>query len=208
MIYCYPGSDAPIQQGDIFVHLPRIEVSLDRILVFASQGMSEKMWSELIKEPQPVAAVFGARPVPAIVASQDCDASGAEDITLCEIRPFREVERRARDTRKPGSWARILTQHARVNRKWFYLPPDSGLGFEDKMAVDFRITIRLPRVDLEKHLWLRKGRLNDEAEAHFRERIAEFFRRYPYDEWYPLNKEEMAAYLKDHPEAEPRHYQI
>lgn len=32
-MYEYPGPDAPIRQGDIFVGLPRVEVSLGRIPV-------------------------------------------------------------------------------------------------------------------------------------------------------------------------------
>ena len=69
------------------------------------------------------------------------------------------------------------------------------------MGVDFLVTLRIPRIDLEEYSYLRKGRLNENAEAHFRERIAEFFRRYPYNEWYPLNQEEMEEYKKRYPEA-------
>ena len=46
-----------------------------------------------------------------------------------------------------------------------------------------------------------------EADEHFRERLAEFFRRYPYDEWYPLEKAEFAEYKKSYPETEPREWQ-
>jgi len=43
-----------------------------------------------------------------------------------------------------------------------------------------------------------------EAEA---ERVAEFYRRYPYDEWYTLNAAELAAYRRDHPDADPYPWQ-
>ncbi|MBM4082926.1 MAG: hypothetical protein FJ278_24680 [Planctomycetes bacterium] len=58
--------------------------------------------------------------------------------------------------------------------------------------MDFMVTIRVPLQDLAALRSLRKGRLNPIADEHFRERIAEFFRRYPYDEWYPLDQREFA----------------
>jgi hypothetical protein len=103
----------------------------------------------------------------------------------------------------PKKWKNIITQQARINQKWFYLPPDEKVGFAQKMGVDFLVTLRVPRVDLETLRSLRKGRLNAIADEHFRERIAEFFRRYPYDEWYPLNKEELQAYVEEYPDAKP-----
>ncbi|WP_155996384.1 hypothetical protein [Verrucomicrobium sp. 3C] len=45
--------------------------------------------------------------------------------------------------------------------------------------------------------------MNGIADEHFRERIAEFFRRYPYDEWYPLNQDELQTYLEEYPDAKP-----
>jgi len=75
------------------------------------------------------------------------------------------------------------------------------------MAVDFLVTLRIPREDLESLRSLRKGRLNPVADEHFRERIAEFFRRYPYDEWYPLNQEELATYAAAHEGTKPYPWQ-
>ncbi|HUW31054.1 MAG TPA: hypothetical protein VM223_05525, partial [Planctomycetota bacterium] len=69
------------------------------------------------------------------------------------------------------------------------------------------VTLRVLRLDLEALRHRRRGRLNDVALAHFRERVAEFYRRYPYNEWYPLNKDELKAYLKDHPGSEPYRWQ-
>jgi hypothetical protein len=45
------------------------------------------------------------------------------------------------------------------------------------------------------------------ADEHFRERIADFFRRYPYDEWYALNHEELAAYQQEYPDTNPYPWQ-
>lgn len=63
------------------------------------------------------------------------------------------------------------------------------------MAVDFGEIVSIARCDIEDNLReLRKCRLNKVAYEHYRECIAQYYRRYPYDEWYPLNKEEFEAY--------------
>jgi len=203
LIYEFPGQAEPIKQGDIFVGIPRFDFALKRIAVVVGDHPEETSWESVAKEGSPVTTIIQARPVTGIVISQNCDALRAPDINLCEVRDFRTVELKSKETNKATGWSRIITQHARLNQKWFYLPPDEKIGFTEKMGADLMVTIRLPRVDLEALRHLRKGRLNEMAAAHFRERIAEFYRRYPYDEWYPLNKEEMKAYRKDYPEAKP-----
>jgi hypothetical protein len=169
--------------------------------------IEEMTWVEAADGGQAVRAIMPARPVAAIVVSQDCDALRAPDLTLCEIRPFQDVERKSKDTTSPRRWVSILTQQARINQKWFYLPPDPRVGFRARMAVDFLVAFCLPRVELEELRGRRAGRLNEYAQAHFRERIAEFFRRYPYDEWYALDAAELAVYQRDHPDAEPYPWQ-
>jgi hypothetical protein len=58
----------------------------------------------------------------------------ASFVTLCEIRDFRDVERKCKDTALPKKWKNIITQQAWLNQKWFYLPPDERIGFhEDSM---------------------------------------------------------------------------
>lgn len=203
MIYTFPNVDEPIRQGDVFGDLPRVDVSVGEFTLLEGDCAVRADWAEVAETGEIVSAVFPVRPVKAIVATQDCDNIHGTDITLCEIRDFRDVYKQSKDTSKVKSWVNILTQHARLNLKWFYLPPDDRVGLRDKSAVDFTITIRMQRVDLEGMRHLRKGRLNDVADEHFRERIAEFFRRYPYDEWYPLNADELAEYQDRHPEAKP-----
>lgn len=208
MIYDYPDFDAPIRQGDIIVGLPRVEVSLGEIAVLEKdESVTKREWRDIALHEREVTALLPVRPVAAIVATQDCDATHAQDITLCEIRPFHHVERKAAQTTAPKAWKNILTQHARINQKWFYLPPDQGIGFAEKMAVDFMVTLRVPRAELEALRDLRKGRLNALADEHFRERIAEFFRRYPYDEWYSLAPEELKTYIDEYPGTQPYPWQ-
>ncbi|MCX7347191.1 MAG: hypothetical protein NTU78_15920 [Alphaproteobacteria bacterium] len=203
MIYEYPEVTAPIRQGDVFIGLPRIDLSLERVVIAGESEERIATWAEIAANNAPVSVIVPARPVAAMVATQDCDALRSRDINLCEIRDFRDVERKSKDTQAAKAWKDIITQHARINQKWFYLPPDSRIGFDRKMAVDFMVTLRVPRADLEALRILRKGRLNSIADEHFRERIAEFFRRYPYDEWYPLDREEFAAYRREYSDVVP-----
>ena len=207
MIYEYPEQDTPIRQGDIFIGIPRMEISLKRIAVVFSDRIEELNWEDISDNREPLTAILPIKSVIAIVLSQDCDALRAPDITLCEIRKFSDVELKSKDTTRVKKWVNILTQQARINQKWFYLPPDPKVGFEEKMGADFLVTLHVPREELEDFRHLRKGRLNDVAEAHFRERIAEFFRRYPYNEWYSLNDEEMIEYKERYPETKPYPWQ-
>ena len=203
MIYDSLPATAPLRQGDIFVGLPRIDIKLDEIAIAGAEGPEATKWEDIATTTEPVNAIVSLRPVTCIVATQDCDASRSRDITLCEIREFAAVEGKAKNTVAARSWVSIITQHARINLKWFYMPPDPALQLDEKMAVDFSMTMRVLRSDLELLFSLRKGRLNSVACQHFRERISEFFRRYPYDEWYALNKDELAAYTKDYPGTTP-----
>jgi hypothetical protein len=203
VIYDFPAITEPIRQGDIFVSLPRIDLSLNEIPVIADDGQEIRNWADIAAAGQPVTALLAIRPVTAIVITQDCDNTNGRDISLCEIRNFREVERLAINTKNPKGWMSIITKHARVNLKWFYLPPDSRVGFEDKMGVDFTVTLRVPKLELEELRSLRRACLNDVADEHFRERLSEFYRRYPYDEWYPLNSEEFSEYQRIYPETKP-----
>jgi len=203
MIYEFHGDSSPIRQGDIFVRLPRVDFALDEMALVSQTEDRSVAWSEIANKNEPLDIIVSVRSVPAIVATQDCDALRSTDITLCEIRNFRDVERKSQNTSSPKKFKDLITQHARINQKWFYLPPDERIGFEEKMAVDFTVTLRLPRENLERmRSSFRKGRLNQVADEHFRERIAEFFRRYPYNEWYPLSGEELKAYLKQYPDTE------
>jgi hypothetical protein len=209
VIYEYPDREDPIEQGDIFVGLPRPDVPLDEVAFLAPSGPMQASWEELALRGLPVKATVQLTPVSAIVISQNCDALRGPHVSLCEIQDFRSVEKKALqmpDT--PKKWQGMLTQQARLNQKWFYLPPNSDLGWDEKMAADFRMTLRLPHDGLLKLRGFRRARLIRMASDHFRERIADFFRRYSYDEWYPLTPEEFEAYQKDsHGDAEPFHWQ-
>ncbi len=145
MIYTNVDISEPLRQGDVFTRLPRIDISLDSLVLADESGERQVAWRDICQRQDSIEAILPIRSVAAIVATQDCDATRSPDITLCEIRKFKDVEGKSRDTKSAKSWKNILTQHARVNQKWFYLPPDRSIGFTEKMAVDFLVTIRLPR---------------------------------------------------------------
>jgi hypothetical protein len=198
VIYDSVGPDEPVRQGDIFVRIPRIDVNLSRLIAISSvKGPTPDSWKDLegLDEPTTIAATV--RPVTGVVISQDCDASRSEDISFCEVQRFEMVDGKARGfaNLKPKARQSIVTTHARFNQKWFYMPPAPSFGIHEPMAVDFRIPIRVLRENVEAmRPTNRIGRLNEVGYAHFRERISEFFRRYPYDEWYALSPEELAEY--------------
>ena len=205
MIYEFPDLDEPIRQGDVFVGIPRVEVSLKTICVIEEYELQETLWEDISHQKEPISLVLPTRPVSAIVATQDCDAQRSIDISLCEIRKFQDIYNVS--PKSIDKWNEVITTHSRFNLKWFYLPPDPRIGFEDRMGVDFQVTLHVPRVELEEMIHFRKGRLNPTADEHFRERLSEFYRRYPYDEWYPLSKEEFERYKNKHPEAKPYSWQ-
>lgn len=196
MIYDPCDPVEPIRQGDIFFGIPRAEVSLKSITLVLpdSEQPLAGPWESVAQAGRPVPALIPVRPVIGIVGTQECDAQRADDITLFEVRPFPQVYAAAKETKKPSSWVKVITEHSRSNMKWFYLPVDPGVGFEERMGVDFLASLRVPREDLEAFRSHRRGRLNAIASEHFRERLSDFFRRYAYDEWYPLNPAELEAY--------------
>jgi hypothetical protein len=188
--------------------LPRFDYSLSQLLVLSDDEREdeETNWESIIERgDSDVTIAVNARPVAAIVITQDCDTLRADQITLCEIRPLEKIVPSLGGTLTKQ--VKNLIQASKKNLKWFYLPEDGELGFNKRMAVDFQVTLTVARQDLEAVRHLRKRRLNPEADEHFRERLAEFFRRYPVDEWYPLTAAEFSEYEKDYPEAERRSYQ-
>lgn len=197
MIYEFPEQDEPIRQGDIFNPLPLTITSLDKLPILTEdQEFIESDWlnvcgQEAIIAQLPVKSAWG------IVATQDCDAIRAPIISFFQILEFGQVTGLTLPI-TPKKWVSMITMKSRLNARWFYLPSDNAIGFENRMAINFHFTFQVPREDLEKHSGqLRKGRLNEVSYQHYRESIARYFRRYPYDEWYPLTKEEFAEYDRE-----------
>jgi hypothetical protein len=212
MIYDFPKTQDLIRQGDIFRYIPKIDLDLNTLRIYSEteDALIQESWLTATTHFEEISTLVAIKPVTAIVITQDCDAVRNDDIALCEILKFAEVERSVKDKTSPNAFMSAITKQSRLNQKWFYLPPDETIGFSLKMGVDFHLVTMTSRSYLEDNISkLRIGRLNKIALEHFREKLSEYFRRYPYDEWYPLNKEEFIEYKKNKPEPiEPFPYQV
>lgn len=199
MIYQTVPADDPLRQGDIFRSIPRAELSLAKMAVISSSdGPQETAWDDLVRDgvKEPIAAIVGIEPVTAIVISQNCDAARGKDISLCAVEPLDKFIAANQHATNPDKWNNQLLKHAHSPR-YFYLPEDRSFGILERMTADFRSVIRLMREDLLiMRGTYRIGRLNEVASEHLRESLAQFFRRYPVNEWYPLTKDEAEAYAR------------
>lgn len=200
MIYERVQPERPIRQGDILRNIPRLELSLAAIPVVDEEGSRVASWQELLDEAteDDLTAVVKLKAVSGIVITQDCDAVRGKDLSLALLDDFQIVTNKSPET--PKSWWRHITNHAKSNLRYFYLPPDGDFGFDRPMAADFRTILRVPREEVLMQGATRVGRLNTVAYEHFRESLAQFFRRYPYNEWYPLTKEQVEDYAQSCPE--------
>jgi hypothetical protein len=216
MIYKVVDANEPIRQGDIFRSIPHVIYDPENLFEITEGNGSrikkkpsnwiDKIGNHDIRVAVRVQSCIG------IVINQDCDTQRQDYIALFEINDFFTVTNISMG-KDPIKWiAENLPKKAREAQgaKWFYLPPDLTFGFEDKMAVDFRSVVTVPSLFLDHNKTkLRIGRLNHEADEHFREHMSNYFRRYAYDEWYPFSKAEFNAYqsIKGNENSEPRDYQ-
>jgi hypothetical protein len=206
MIYETIPADAPIQQGDVFSNIPKIEVSLASLSVALPTGGTRQMtWRDALQSgSETILSILPLEPVTAIAITQNCDAIRSDSIVLSQIFGFTEATGKAPTT--PKNWKTVIKELGRQLRL-FYLPSSSEVGFDEPKVCDFGVLLRIPRRDLEEMRDCRVGRLNSLATEHFRETLAQYFRRYPYNEWYPLTKDQFATYVAEIPEAEPYPWQ-
>src|SRR3712207_500193 len=99
MIYEIPALSSPIRQGDIFLNVPSVDLPPEKIISINEDETLESLtWDEFASNNQIVSSVLAVRPTIGIVGNQDCDNLRARDITLFEVRPFRDVEKKSKDT--------------------------------------------------------------------------------------------------------------
>ena len=198
MIYEAIETGAPIRQGDIFRNIPRVDFSLSQLAVMETDGeLSESSWRDFIDEPEgetALRAVLPIKPVDAIVVTQDCDCVRSNFLSLCQIDTYKDATGKSPTT--PKAWQRQIISEMTKQPKLFYLPMDETLGRPERCVVDFRMVLPVKRTDLEGMRDTRSARLNPVAYEHFREALAQFFRRYPVNGWYPLTREELASYAE------------
>jgi hypothetical protein len=194
---CYEklDGDQPLRQGDIFSSLPFPNISLDNVQAVSEDGYLEATNWANAQSKKEISATVVLEKTWGIVATQDCDATWRASISLFRIRPFEEVY--GNPIKKELGLVHALTERTCKNASWFYLPKDVDIGINDALGVNFHEIFQVQKVDLEKYINLRKGRLLPFAYEHYREAIAQYFRRYPYNEWYPFNKVQLEAYAND-----------
>jgi len=202
MIFQTVQSDEPIRQGDVFVNLPRCDISLAQLFVLKPSATDSfqahrQSWQQALNESGSGVGAINASvsivPVNAIVVSQDCDVARSESISFCEIVQLTDVLEEAKKFTEPKHWASFVKRHS-DNPKWLYLPAWRENGLKERSAIDFCSVFQLSAIDASSIIDCRVGRLNEYAFQHFREKVANFFRRYAVDRWYSLTKEELAAY--------------
>lgn len=196
MIYEVVSPDAPIQQGDILFPIPMIEPpQLDSVELLSEDGVVSCKWLSVTQDGSGDKIIATKiNPVWGIVATQNCDAIRAPEISCFFIGEFYSVTCLNKPTTPEKGIKEIVSQTQR-NNKWFYLPPDSEIGFTQPMAANFLRIFQLDRDSLEKDIAvLRKGRLNSIAYEHYRECISQHFRRYSFNPWYPLSQGEFESY--------------
>jgi hypothetical protein len=195
MFYEFPSSSEIIEQGDIFLNIPRVDIDFEMEILGEENKPESITWEEIVANNKDVSGILGITSVPAIVATQKCDAQKEDYITLCEIVKLSEFPAfTTLEIQSPKNRVDTLVKKNREMPGIFYLPPNDVIGFTNRMAVNFLSTIRLRRKNLEQFKSNRKGRLNKIAYEHFREKLSHFFHRYAWNEWYILNKKEIGEH--------------
>ena len=196
MIYEVVGSTEPVQQGDIFRNIPRVDFSLSSLAIIDDDNEPKNMtWRDIVMSnpAAPISAVLAVKPVTAIVITQNCDATRGQTLSLCQVEEYLTAVNQSAP-KSPKAWQSLLMKFSRTNNRFFYLPEGNRFGMTVRSVVDFRVVLPVPRVDLESMRDLRVARLNRVALEHFRESISHFFRRYAFNEWYSLTREEFNSY--------------
>lgn len=199
MIYVPVETNEPIRQGDIFSDLPLTTINLNS-LVFkheTDEQFQTGPWSA-IENKSDLTARLDIVPTWAIVLSQDCDTIRKPTISLCRIDLLNKIIPDD-PSRSANGWQEKITGELRKRPHVFYLPSDLNeytfkIGFPNRMFANFETVFQIDRKGLEDHRELRKGRLNTEADEHYRESASQYFRRYPYEEHYTLTKDETDEY--------------
>ncbi len=189
MVYDSVSLEDNLRQGDIFWNLPYVYFNLDELFVFYNESLFEETsWIDLKKEEVQILA--SAERTYAIILSQDCDCIREEFISLFIVSDWDKAYTSSK------KWMLEIINLNRSSPSKMYLPHDKNFNIEKKMHIDFCQIFQIKRENLENLKNLRICRLNEEAMEHFREKVAYYFHRYAFDEYYPLDKNEMDKYEK------------
>src|SRR6266481_1901995 len=94
MIYEAVGPTEPVQQGDIFRNIPRVDFSLSALAIIDKDDQTkEATWRDVVtlNPDEPISAILAVKPVTAIVITQNCDAARGQTLSLCQIEDYLEA---------------------------------------------------------------------------------------------------------------------
>lgn len=192
-----------IEQADIFLDLPFLDIISVKVQAIEAKDGEFKYKEIDLDDYSPPDdgsilnnVIANLELKPGIVISQNCDNLRRDHISFCEIKNLSKIENNFVQM-QPGKRIKYLTKEYKHKETYFYLPEEDGI-FEDKMAVDFSRIYQIQRVVLEKILKKRIASLSEIPLEHFRIKIANYFKRYAYDSWYVLRKEEYISYYEKH----------
>lgn len=189
MIYRSVLPQREIRQGDVFHNLPFVRFDLEDLSVISNENsVIQTSWREITQDEIPI--ITSLEKKFAIVISQDCDCLRNTYVSLVLIRPLN------RNISSVKSWMKEIIKINQKEPSKMYLPSDSNFNILERMFIDFSTTFNILRENLNANRALRICRLNNEALEHFQEKLGNYFRRYAFDEYYPLNNQEMDEYEK------------
>lgn len=198
MIYEPVDVDLPLRQGDIFVSIALPEWSMTEVPRLKEDGSFEQIDLSAVNAPTDVHAVVLLRMSTVIVVSQDCDCARGEYVSVAPVVGISTIIPDGQEPKNPKRWASYISKSAKEKLRYFYLPPDGNRVIAVKSVADFRSVSRVRLADmLSVRARGRRMRLNEVASDHFKEQLAHFFRRYAYNEWYPMDRDEFAAYREE-----------
>ena len=200
-IYEELNEEISINQGDIFLNLPFVQIDDAKILTFnGEKGVEKDLSKHTYKDQINTKAITKLKVLPGIIISQNCDILRSEYLSFCAIRPLEEVDGTYKnDFAKKSDLDKkkidYFTKKYKFQEKYFYLPIDKTKIFQTRMAVDFSTIFQVKTEVIKKLLKGRKLKLNKIASTQFRQKMSNYFLRFVYDPWYPLNKDEFEVYL-------------
>lgn len=180
--YRRPPLDAPLTQGDIFIGVPMIGVSLEPMYRVLPSGDTFKLESvEPDKITDDMLLVELVRLTKAIVISQSCDAERAQGIMLAPVIDFNMEGRK----KVSDQWRKINLQATSLaETKFVYLPGNPHLKLPRSTA-DFGDAFTLPRTFLVE--LAKRGRriagLGEKAIAYLQFRLNVMLTRVAQDDY-------------------------
>jgi hypothetical protein len=196
--YVPQANSVELGQGDIFSSLPFIEIDSPKVVELIAEGdqlvpKEIDLVNYISSQPRETNLAVKSTLQAAIIITQNCDLLRSDYVSYCKVTRLRNVEKNMSDSQ--GKRIKFLTKTYREQAKYYYLPAEQPYGFEEDMAVDFSSIHQIKKEVLEQLLNKRTSRLNDMALDHFREKMANYFKRFAYDGWYVLNKSDFEFYL-------------